>query len=169
MTDEKVRRLGDVAKQFEVWSAFNTPQVSASEARRHGDLAPGQSRIIRPDREALEDRKAMMQAHGFCRHFRLEDGQKQIEYERLWERLIYEEKYDIEWFSAHFKGYGLCDVFEGLAVNAMSPGKVPGRFLDSTCPFALRDKSVTCPFWEDRKVRGEKIVAGHSMKRSEVY
>lgn len=154
---------------FEVWSAFDSPYVSASEAQAAGDLGPNQSRMIRPDRMVAEDRQAMMQAHGFCRHFRLEDGQKQIEYERLWERLKNEEKYDMKWFVANYHGYGLCDVFEGLAVNAMSPGKVPRRYLDSSCPFHDRDRSVVCPHWEDRIHRGEKVMAGKYTKRSEVY
>lgn len=167
MSDDKIP-FGQAAKLFEVWGADRTPYVSTSEANAEGDLRPGQSRMIRPDQLVTEDRAAAMHAHGFCRHFRLKDGQQQIEYERLWERLINEEKYDVAWFAANLKTYGLCDVFQGLAVNAGSPGKIPRRYLDSSCAFHLRDKSVICPYWEDRDRRGEKIMAGKYTKRSEV-
>jgi hypothetical protein len=165
---EKTTTFDKAAKQFEVWGANSTPYVSSSEANAQGDLQPGQKRMIRPDRMVTEDRIAAIQAHGFCRHFRLEDGQKQIEYERLWERLKHDEKYDLSWFIVHFKGYGLCDVFQGLAVNATSPGKVPNHYVNSGIAFHLRDKSIICPHWEDRNRRGEKIMAGKYTKRSEV-
>lgn len=164
MADKEIT-FEEAAKHFQVWDANKTPYVSASEANAQGDLQPGQSRMIRPDGLVSEDRLAAWQAHGHCRHFRLEDGQKQIEYERLWERLKNEEKYDLSWFIANFKGYGLCDVFQGLAVNATSPGKIPMRYLDSEADFNLRDKSVVCPHWEHRAKRGEKILAGAYTKR----
>jgi hypothetical protein len=164
MADKEIP-FNQAAKYFEVWDANRTPYVSTSEANAQGDLRPGQSRMIRPDRLVTEDRAAAIQAHGHCRHFRLEDGQKQIEYERLWERLKNEEKYDLSWFIANYKGYGLCDVFQGVAVNATSPGKIPLRYLDSDAAFHLRDKSTICPYWEDRTKRGEKIMAGHYVKR----
>jgi hypothetical protein len=156
-------------KPFEVWSAFNTQVISASEAVAQGDLKPGQQRVIRSDKDTAADRVAAMRAHGFCVHFRLEDGQKQIAHDRLWERLRNEEKYDLGWFVAHLQGYGICDVFEGLAVNAMSPGKVPTRYLDSGCPFHLRDTSVPCPHWEDRKEKGKGIMSGRYAKRDEQW
>lgn len=167
MADKEVP-FDAAAKCFEVWGADKTPYVSASEANAAGDLQPGQSRMIRPDRLVTEDRAAAMQAHGHCRHFRLKDGQRQIEYERLWERLKNEEKYDLSWFIANFKGYGICDIFQDAAFNATSPGKVPLRYLDSGAAFHLRDKSVICPYWEDRTKRGEKILAGAYTKRSEI-
>lgn len=167
MADKEIT-FEEAAKLFQVWDATKTPYVSASEANRAGDLRPGQSRLIRPDGLVSMDRLAAAQAHGHCRHFRLKDGQRQIEYERLWERLKNDEKYDLSWFVANYNGYGLCDVFQGLAVNATSPGKIPMRYLDSGAEFAVRDKSVICPHWEDRSKRGEKIMAGAYTKRSEV-
>lgn len=165
MTD----RLRNVGNMFEVWGAGKSQTLSASEANTQGDLRPGQQRIIRPDRETAEQRVAAMRAHGFCVHFRLEDGQRQIAHDHLWERLKNEEKYDLAWFVANFNGYGICDVFEGLAVNAMSPGKVPARYLDSGCAFHLRDKSIICPYWEDRKAKGKGIVSGRYAKRDEQW
>ena len=163
------QREKDLLNQFSVWSSTKSNVVTADEARAQGELHSGQARTVLPAGVVDETRHSAMQPHGACRHFRYQEGQAQIREEQLFKRLIHDERYDANWFMAHEKTYGVCDIFEGFACSAMSPGKIPIRFTDPQAPFHVRDKSVTCPFWEDRRKRGEKMLAGRYTKRSEVY
>lgn len=129
----------------------NMPIVTKEEADRSPN--PDYARIVVPDHDEYE--KIMQLMHdprrcGLCEHFRLQQGQHELQEQQTVPVAVNEMDWNAQWFGETSK-YGLCAKWEGHMVHAVSPARIPNQFLDSSIPYDQRDQPVECPAFTSRR------------------
>lgn len=128
------------------------------------DERTGEPLVIIPKDSELGEAITARHMHGLCRHFNLDQGQRDCQDQNFWQRMLHDEKYREEWFDRP-ETYGVCPYFEGRLMGFYHPALVLAEDLDTSLrgtPKASEKKS--CPHYVDRREGGSRMVMGKYYK-----
>lgn len=124
------------------------------------DEKTGEPLVIIPQDSELGKAVTMQHAHGFCRHFNLQQGQQECLDQQFWDRMMREEKYKAEWFDDP-RTYGMCPFFDGRLMGFWHPALVLMSDIDSSLQGTKAGfEKKACPHFENVKERGSGMVMG---------
>lgn len=109
----------------------------------------------------------------FCRNWNRQVGAQAIREQRVYERLIREERWNPAYIDARdpeMRKFGTCDVFPNSLRNGTSVAMVVRELLDTSLKGTEKGmEKVPCEFFEDRRRRGDKLSISRSGKRTLTY
>lgn len=114
-------------------------------------------RIVVPTQDDIERYKEgkTFRMCGFCRNFNHKVGQHEFRTDqRAFEVAFRELEHQPDWYGS-LDFMGGCNAFDGHAVHAMAPAKIPCQFIEGEdTPYHERDRAVDCPEWKPRNKFG---------------
>lgn len=129
-----------------------------TEEEKARDPNPREARIVVPDeatKEAVLKRIHKLHICGHCRHFDLRMGQEEfVSQQEVFKMAFDSLQHDPAWYG-RTDMYGACHQFDGHMPHQFAPITIPSQFLNSDLPFTQRDQPVECPYFTERKHRGE--------------
>lgn len=118
----------------------------------------GEARIVVPDeatKEAVLKRIHKLHICGHCKFFDLRMGQEEfVRDQQVFVTAFDALQHDPAWYGRPDM-FGACHQWDGHMPHQFSPITIPSQFLDSSLPYELRDQPKECPYFDERKHRGE--------------